>query len=407
MNILDNTTLSNCTSCGVCASVCAKVAIDMELDNNGFYRPMINTDLCVDCGLCTTVCYKYDEDVKMTLSEGLKDKPLYSAWSNDDELVKQTTSGGIGDLLAHQLLKEGYKVVGVVYNEDKTRAEHRVAEGEEDLYGFRGSKYIQSYTYEAFKMVVANCQKEKYAVFGTPCQIYALNKLATKRKVRDNFLFIDLFCHGCPSIFVWTKYQTRIKKKLGIERFDKVIFRSKTKGWGIFKVEVVVDGKPVIINEKSNDNFYELFFSDQVLNEACQDCKLRSTLEYTDIRLGDFWGKKYLNNYKGVSAISLVTTRGWETFDSIKEKITLANCDYQDFLPWQSWGKTYSVNTEIRKAIINSLNNPQENIVDAIRVLRKKLPFINNIMRLAKCTISFLPLQLINTLKRIKYSILK
>lgn len=405
MNISKQSAFHACTSCGVCATVCAKKAITIQLDCDGFYRPALDDSLCNDCGLCTTVCYKYDNDVLITSSNELEGKPLFAAWSNDDELVKQTTSGGIGDLLAHQLQQEGYKVVGVIYNEDRTRAEHSVAKCENDILSFRGSKYIQSYTYDAFKQVVDNCRNEKYAVFGTPCQTYALNRLVTKRNVRGNFFFVDLFCHGCPSLYAWTKYQKKIKEKIGIEKFDQVIFRSKVKGWGAFYVVVVVDGKPVFIGDKVNDKFYELFFSDQILNESCHDCKLRSTLEYTDIRLGDFWGKKYLKNYRGVSAVSVSTERGKEVFNSIKNQITLEVCKYEVFLPWQSWGKTYVTDSNIRDAVLNSLKNPSEDIDNAIKVLHKNQTVLNNIKRIAKTMLSIFPLRVLNLMKRIKYSL--
>lgn len=159
MNILNKTAKKLCTSCGVCASVCTRKAISMIIDDDGFYRPFVDADSCNNCSLCTTVCYKFDEEIKMTSDEGIRNKPLYSAWSNDDDLVRQMTSGGLGDLLAHQLLKDGYKVVGVIYNEEQIRAEHRIADCADDLLPFRGSKYIQSYTFGAFKEVVANWRK--------------------------------------------------------------------------------------------------------------------------------------------------------------------------------------------------------------------------------------------------------
>ncbi len=406
MNVLDKSSIHNCTSCGVCATICSKKAITIQLDAEGFYRPFIDADLCNDCGLCTSVCYKFDNELLITSIERLQDKPLFSAWAKDDEILKETTSGGLGDLLARQLQKNGYKVVGVVYNEDANRAEHRIALNEDDLLGFRGSKYIQSYTFDAFKEVFAHCRNEKFAVFGTPCQIYALNKLASQRKVRDNFFFVDLYCHGCPTLLVWKKFQDDVKRKTNIQKFDKVSFRSKLRGWGSFNVLVETNGKR-ISNGKYNDKYYELFFCDQLLNTACHDCKLRSTLEYTDIRLGDFWGKKFLKNQTGVSAISLATIRGQELFNNIKSDITFSQCKYQDFLPWQSWGKSYSIDTGIRTATIHSLINPEEDINDAIRVLRKNQPLKSNIKRIAKSTISILPLQFINYLKRVKYSLLK
>ena len=406
MNITDNSNINPCTSCQLCGAVCTRQAIQIRLDNEGFYRPYVDSTLCNNCGLCTLVCYKYDSNIHTTTEQGLNEKPLLSAWAKSDDILANTTSGGIGDILAKQLLADGYKVVGVVYNEDKIRAEHKVAVNEDELNLFRGSKYIQSYTFDAFKEIIGNCRNNKYAVFGTPCQIFALNKLATQRKVRENFCFVDLYCHGCPTLYAWTKFQDEIKRKTKTQAFDKVTFRSKLRGWGSFNVVVEADGKS-ITNGKYHDKFYELFFCDQLLNEACHDCQLRSTLEYTDIRLGDFWGKKFLNNQKGVSAISLATVRGREVFDNIKCDITFSKCDYQDFLPWQSWGKSYSIDTEIRTKTINSLSNPEEDINDAIRVLRNNQPLKNNIKRMAKCTISILPLKFINILKRVKYSLLK
>lgn len=406
MNITVVSQIRECTSCGLCAAVCARRAITIVMNNDGFYRPIVDTNICNNCGSCTWLCYKYDKNLHMTSGQDLGGKTLLSAWANSDDIVDSTTSGGIGDILAKQLLADGYKVVGVVYNEDEVRAEHRISDDKQGLDAFKGSKYIQSYTFNAFKEVVENCRNTKYAVFGTPCQIYALNKLATQRKVRENFFFVDLYCHGCPSFYAWTKFQDEIKHKENISKIDKVTFRSKLRGWGSFNVVVEANGKK-FTNGKYHDKFYELFFCDQLLNDACRDCQLRSTLEYTDIRLGDFWGKKFLNNYKGVSAVSISSQRGKETIERIKGEISSSICSYEEFLPWQSWGKTYSINTTIRKAVLGSLSNPQENINDAIKALRKNQSDYRNIIRVLKSVVSVLPLHIINTLKAIKYSLLK
>lgn len=406
MNVLDKSASRNCTSCGVCATICTRKAISIKLNKEGFYRPIVNESLCNDCALCTSICYKFDKEVLMTAPGGLDEKPLYSAWANNDELVKQTTSGGIGDLLARQLQKEGYIVVGVIYNEEKARAEHKTAKNQEDLCGFRGSKYIQSYTFDAFKDVVENSRNEKYAVFGTPCQIYALNRLATKRKVRDNFYFVDLYCHGCPSLHAWTKYQARLKKQVGVDKFDQVIFRSKLKGWGSFYVVVVVkDGKPVFIGDKVKDDFYELFFSNYILNEACHDCKLRSTLEYTDIRIGDFWGHKYLNNQRGVSAVSISTNKGKDLFKAIKNEIVCLQCSYDEFLKYQSWGRVYEVDPTIRSAIISSLSNPDNDLKETIAFLRRCQGLTTAIKRNIKIILALFPLGLTNGIKKIVYKL--
>ena len=388
MNVNDSSVIHQCTSCQLCGAVCPKGAITIGLDKEGYYRPTVNDELCIDCGLCVKVCYKYDNQIKLSTADSLKTKPLYASWAKDNELLKDTTSGGIGDLLAKQLIIDGYKVVGVVYCEEKTRAEHRIAETREETIPFRGSKYIQSYTLDALKKVVADCKNSKYAVFGTPCQIYALHKFAELRKIRDNFIFIDLFCHGCPSLLTWTKYQKQIKENNGVEQFDQVVFRSKIRGWGSFNVVFKKGGKTYFSNKACDDGFYELFFCDQILNEGCNDCRLRGTIEYTDIRLGDFWGKKFLNNRTGVSAVCLATERGESLFQKVKENLVYQECRYEECLPYQSWDLVYKPRLELRRLLLDSLMNNQKDITDAVRILhqhqskKSKLKrYVKNVLR--------------------------
>lgn len=400
MNILDLSSVRKCTSCGACGAVCPKDAIKIVLDKEGYYRPVVNAEKCVDCGLCVKVCYKFDEQLKVSTEEDINGKKLYSAWSNDATLLKQTTSGGIGDLLARQLIEDGYKVVGVVYNEDKTRAEHRIASTLEGTLPFRGSKYIQSYTVGALKEVMLTAKSEKYAVFGTPCQIYALNRFATQRNVRGNFMFVDLYCHGCPSMLVWTKYQQRMKEKYGVKHFDHVNFRSKIRGWGTFNVVLKLDGKTYFSNKASDDGFYELFFSDQVLNEGCNDCKLRGTLEYTDIRLGDFWGRKFLENRTGVSAVSVATKNGAELFKKIKGRIVYDECSYGECLPYQSWSLTYKPNEKLRGLLLESLMKEEDGIVDAVKILHQRQPLKRKLKRYVKNVLRPLPVGVTMFLKR-------
>lgn len=403
MNILDKSARRECTSCQLCATMCARGAIKIELNEDGFYRPVVDADKCTDCGLCTKVCYKFDEDVKITTPGQLSKTNFYSAWSNDDAIVKDTTSGGIGDLLAHELLKEGYKVVGCAYNDNLVRAEHSIAATEEELLPFRGSKYIQSYTFDALKEVVKNCRQEKYLVFGTPCQIYALSRIAEMKKCRDNFFFVDLYCHGCPSLLAWQKYQKHIKKHEGVESFDKVEFRSKTLGWGAYCVSFYNKGKRIFNSSRNLHGFYELFFCDQVLNDGCHECQLRGTHEYTDIRLGDFWGKKYLDNTRGVSGVSIVTDRAKAVFEKIKAAdVTIAECKYDEFLPYQSWGKAHHPIPQARKAILASLKDPKQDVWDATKALHRNRPLKAKLAWFARDIFALFPLSVTNFVKKIR-----
>ena len=393
MNIDDKSAIRDCTSCQMCAAVCPKYAISISLNADGFYRPTINKSLCVDCGICTKVCYKFESEISDFGEDKLATTILYGATAKNPDVVKNTTSGGIADILAHQLIEEGYKCVGVIYDSKRDVAVDSIAEIEDELLGFRGSKYIQSYTVEAFKQVVKTCKTEKYAVFGTPCQIFALDKYLRQRNVRDNHVLIDLYCHGCPSMNIWKKYIKGIKTKISSDVVENVNFRSKVKGWGNFYVVAVVDGKPVFYSNNKHNEFFDLFFSDQVLNEACNDCKLRGTLEYTDIRLGDFWGKQYVLNGKGVSAVSLVSDKAKVLFDSISDRVDYREEQYRDFLPWQSWGKTHHPKVELRKTLLMQLRDEKIPLQESINTIYRQQGLKRKLVRYGKMLVHSMPLK--------------
>ena len=144
------------------------------------------------------MCYKFDNDIRVTDAEGLNNVKVYSAQHKSEELLEKVTSGGVADALAKELVRQGYTCIGVTYNDDNHRAEHKVARNENETDAFRGSKYIQSYSLDAFKEMVKGIRDEKYAVFGLPCHIYAAHKFLTMRKQREKCLLIDLFWLEMP-----------------------------------------------------------------------------------------------------------------------------------------------------------------------------------------------------------------
>lgn len=395
MNITDNSAIRRCTSCSMCSAVCPVEAIDIHLDADGFYRPVVN-DKCIDCGLCTKVCYKFDCKVNMTDESDLSQYNLYGAAVQDSLVLKDTTSGGVADVLAKSLISQGYSCIGVVYDPESNTAKSRIVRDTEDTDGFKGSKYIQAYSEPAFRQMVLDLRTDSkcmYAVFGLPCQIYAVGRYLTMHGLRDRCILIDLYCHGCPSINAWKKYIEHILRLSGGHKIDSAVFRSKIRGWGSgFFTVVSVEGlhKP-IISEPGKDLFFELFFSDTILNESCADCMLRSTLEYTDIRLGDFWGKVYLDNHSGVSAVSIITSKGKDLWNTIKGNLNFEQRQFPEFLPYQSWHHIYKVNEEARRATLNALSDQNLTIKDAIDILRRFETPAQRIKRMVKRHLSKCP----------------
>lgn len=315
----------DCFGCGVCTTVCARRVIDIRLNADGFYEPQI-TDAakCTDCGLCTDVC-SYSHEGLALADLNIKS---YAAWSNDTQVRRKCSSGGVSFEVGRELMGKGYKVCGVRYNPDTNRAEHYIATTVEELIQSTGSKYIQSYTVDGFKAIN---RKEKYLVTGTPCQIDSFRRYIQKFRCEDNFVLMDFFCHGVPSMWLWQKYVAEVEKIIG--KITYASWRNKFTGWHDSwamsmdgektgeKVDwhdsynMLIRGKKGFYNSRlsQGDPFYRLFLSDSCLGKACYDkCKFKYDHSSADIRIGDLWGKTYKDNEDGVSAAIAFTDKGNE-----------------------------------------------------------------------------------------------
>ena len=337
-NVLStNLILRDCTGCSACEIICPQKAIKIELTADGFYEPSINEAACNSCGLCTKICYKIDANIMMSSSSNVT---TYSAINKNIKELQTSTSGAVSIELMKVCLEKGYKVIGVAYDYDKNIAITKIACFVEELEKFKGSKYFQSYTVNALFESLKDSSEQKYAFFGTPCQVYAVSKYLKLVNRKDKFILIDIFCHGCPSINLWSKYLEYNFNRYSVTNFDKIDFRSKTYGWHEFST-TFHSNEVKFESSKINDPFYTIFFDKNALNKACYECKLRSTLAYTDIRLGDFWGAAYDLNTSGVSAVVLSTDRGKAFFNPAMKYFYIKEHELSEVIRFQSYGKKH------------------------------------------------------------------
>lgn len=325
--------IRDCYGCGVCSAICPRNIISIELNKDGFYEPHIKgTEKCTHCGLCLDTCAFSHTELSLKESS-LKS---WAAWSNDDEIRRKCSSGGIGFEIGKQLIARGYKVVGCRYNIETERAEHYFANTTEELIQSIGSKYIQSHTAEAFQRIN---KMQKHLVVGTPCQIDSFRRMIKKLHCEDNFILMDFFCHCVPSMWAWRAYLKTLEPTIG--KVTYASWRNKFKyGWHdswIMGIDGDKTSEPIdwhssydqLIKEKNTfiqsrmsqgDMFYKLFLGDIALGPQCQkQCKYKYDKSSADIRIGDLWGTTYEKDQKGVSAVVAFTQTGQEVIESLTQ----------------------------------------------------------------------------------------
>ena len=398
-NVCDDKALRSCTGCGVCGSVCGKNAITIQLDDEGFYKPVVDEDKCVECNLCKKSCYKYDDN----LIQNDEHEVCYAAVNKNNEQLRASSSGGISRVLMEECINRGYKVMGCAYDTKENIAKSIVASSVDELDQFYGSKYFQSLTIEGFDEVLKDKTEQKYAIFGTPCQIYGFSRTGKYQRTPEKYLLVDIFCHGCPSMKLWNSYLTYIEKSTGQNTYDKITFRSKTYAWHEYCHDFFFKSKQYS-SKKSKDPFYDIFFGMDVMNEACYDCNSRSSMAYGDIRLGDYWGERYDTNTKGVSAVVLKTVKGVDFFDSVKDKLIIEDTSLSNIFAGQSYGKMHAYNIKRRSFLLESLSGSSD-LQHIYETYLRMFPIKVRIKRRLKTIIKNLPKSIYFPLKKLMHSI--
>lgn len=282
---------SKCTGCGACAASCNIGAIAFDYDRNGFLRPTINPDLCKECKACVRNCPVLNKHE--VVYHSLQDQEYYSAWTVDDKLCKECTSGGVFSQIAINFLQEPNSYVYGAYLHDN-KCKHIECTTIEDLKKIRGTKYIQSDASEAIRLAKKRIASGGRVLFsGTPCQVSAVN-LAIKNK--ENLFTIEVLCHGTPS-----KLMTDLTCKHN--GYDFVVdYRNKNNGWkkGL---------SFTMVSECNMDCGYDkqnVFHFWSMDNLSCYKCSYARPNRTADMTLGDQWALYSKYGYRRDTGVSLV-----------------------------------------------------------------------------------------------------
>lgn len=317
---------SQCCGCSACAQRCPKQCISMQMDNEGFLYPQVDTSKCIDCHLCEKVCPVINQDDART--------PLnvYAAKNSDDEVRHQSSSGGIFTLLAEQTIKDGGIVFGACWDKE-WNVKHDYVDNINDLQRFRSSKYLQSVIGDSFLKTEQFLKTGRKVMFtGTPCQIAGLKHFL--RKEYDNLLAVEMICHSVPSPGVWQQYLTTRLHTLRWEKSDirHISFRDKKTGWKTYSFVIENKDGNILTELSSKNAFMRGFLADLYTRPSCHACPAKQLRSGSDITLGDFWGIESLmpeiDDDKGVSAIIVNSDKGKQVLHNIN--VELHEVQYDD-----------------------------------------------------------------------------
>lgn len=314
--------VQNCSSCGACANACTHSAISMQLDDEGFYRPVIDSTKCVQCGACEKVCPWTTEVANPNVASVVP--RTVAAYAKDESVRMESSSGGIFTVLAEKILDDGGVVVGVAQL-SPTKFGHIIVENKVDLAKLRGSKYVQADVGGIYREVRSLLKSGKKVLFsGTPCQVAALYAVLGRVATSANLTTIDIVCHGIPSVKVFEKYVQELEKKRKVS-LESVYFRDKRTGWrGYSLLHRFVDGNALLVHH-AQSKYIHVFLSRICQNSSCDDCHYRKIPRVADITLGDYWNiasiSPQMDADKGTSVVLLNTEHGKGLFNSVADKV--------------------------------------------------------------------------------------
>lgn len=312
----------DCCGCWACHNACPKHCIEMEEDNEGFLYPQVNKEECIDCHLCEKVCPILNVELKNEPHE----QEGYLLQHKDDDIRKESTSGGAFTAFATWVLSQGGIVFGGGFNEGTFTVVHQSVEKVEDLGRFRSSKYVQSSIGETYNEAKKALTAGRWVLFsGTPCQIEGL-RCFLRKKDYEKLVLVDVVCRGVPSPLILRRYIEMAQKRIGGE-FTKILFRDKYYGYHYSSFSIYNKDKSKDYHKGVDSNPYlRAFFNNLSDRPSCFSCAFRKRYRHSDLTIWDcFPIEKFTKKLdgKGTTRVLVQSEKGRRIMQAIKDDVRL------------------------------------------------------------------------------------
>lgn len=315
--MINITNKSKCCGCTACYNACPRNAITMVQDSEGFYYPEVCFEQCVDCGLCEKVCPVIQKNGKHE-----EETEGYIIRYKNEEIVRESTSGGAFTAFATYLLDKGYYVYGAGYDTDM-KVVCKVATKHDELKEMRGSKFVQSDLGDAYKQIKTALKTGGKVLFtGTPCQVEGLVSYLGGKQ--DNLICIDFVCRGVPSPGLWKNYVNMMEKKYA-SKIVAAKFKNKTYGYHGTTMKVDFANGKTWYGSGRIDPMMKAFVSELASRPSCHDCVFKGVERVSDITMFDCYEFEKItqkqDDDKGYSSVFVHTEKGKELLNAVKDTL--------------------------------------------------------------------------------------
>lgn len=283
-----------CTSCGICAAVCPHASITMDINSYGIYVPVIDVDTCTECGICVRSCpghefnyTYYHNKIHHHLPEHTGLGPCldcYVAYTNDDEILEKSQSGGLVTTVLAYCLEKGFidgAVVSKWHDDDPLVPATYIARTRDEILRAVGSIYNSVPAAQSAAEILNT--EGRFAFVGTSCQIQGMRKAEELYPKLSGKIVLYLGLH-CMGVFTY-HFHDQILHKIGLERDNVKRFRHRDKAWRGWPCNMRITD--------IEDNTYNIAAWNSIraprpffTNWRCQLCFDKAN-EFSDISFGD------------------------------------------------------------------------------------------------------------------------
>ena len=301
-----------CTGCAACKNICPVGAIQMLPDEEGFYKPVIDSALCIHCNKCESVC------PQLHCVKENDNNPVCYAVQASEKVREVSSSGGVFSILAEYIFDKGGYVCGAAYDEDYRSVSMIMINKRSDMEKLRGSKYVYAKPGNIYQQVKEKLESREYVLFsGTPCQVAALNNFLGKKY--EKLLTVDFLCGGVNSEKVYNLYLDEIAQGRTIKN---VCFRPKKYGWDYCGIEITFEENDFYYRPLK-DSFHKGHLKWLYAGNSCAECTYAEIPRQGDFSMGDFWQiKKFLPDVdadKGISCLLINNNKAENILEEIEK----------------------------------------------------------------------------------------